>query len=139
MDKLSAVAVGDLQAALDQVSTGKAAKRLIIALAYKDGVSVETLSERYAIPRSTVYYWLGRFEEMPIDEAIKDEDRPGRPPALTRDERERLQTDLGESPQTFGFETDSWSAKLLQKHIVEKYGVEYSEGHIRRLLCSFDG
>lgn len=56
MGKLAPVSWDALQTALADVSTGKAAKRLIIALAYKDGVSVDTLSERYAIPRSTVYY-----------------------------------------------------------------------------------
>ena len=77
MTKLATVAVDDLHEALEDVATGKAAKRLMIALAYKDGVSVETVCERYDIPRSTVYYWLDRFEEMPIEKAIEDEDRPG--------------------------------------------------------------
>lgn len=67
MAKLSTVSVDDLHEALEGVSTGKAAKRLMIALAYKDGVAVATLSERYAIPQSTVYFWLDRFKEMPIN------------------------------------------------------------------------
>lgn len=37
MAKLSSIAVNDLQDALANVSTGKAAKRLMISLAYKDG------------------------------------------------------------------------------------------------------
>lgn len=71
MPKLSTVAVDDLQATLEQVSAGKAAKRLMIALAYKDGVSVETLSERYAIPRSTVYYWLDRSRKWTLKKRLK--------------------------------------------------------------------
>ena len=43
MDKLDHVQTGDLQEALTDASTGKATKRLMIALAYKDGVSVERL------------------------------------------------------------------------------------------------
>lgn len=50
MVKLATVAVANLHETLEGVSTGKAAKRLMVALAYKDGVSVETLSERYDIP-----------------------------------------------------------------------------------------
>ena len=137
MAKLSRVAVDDLQAALADVSAGKAAKRLMIALAYKDGISVDTLSDRYAIPRSTIYYWLDRFEEMPIHEAIEDEDRPGRPPALTESERERVKADLQNPPSAYGFEVDLWSIETLQKHIIDKYRVEYSKGHIRRLLRAF--
>ena len=138
MVKPSSVAVGDLHEALVDVSTAKAAKRLMIALAYKDGVSVDTLSNRYAIPRSTIYYWLDRFEEMPIQEAIEDESRPGRPPALTESERNALQADLQKPPKALGFEGDSWSIETVQKYIASQYGVEYSKGHIRRLLRSFD-
>lgn len=138
MKKLSSVSTDALHEALANNSTGKAVKRLMIALAYKDGVSVETLSERYGIPRSTVYYWLDRFENMSIEEAIRDDDRPGRPPALTTQERDELQSDVARPPETFGFEATSWSPELIQEHVAEKYGVEYSEGHIRRLLRTLD-
>lgn len=134
MTKLATVTVDDLHNTLNGVSTGKAAKRLMIAIAYKDGVSVETLTERYDIPQSTVYYWLDRFEEMPIDEAIEDEDRPGRPPALTAEERDELQVDLNQSPQTFGFAPTSWTTETVRGHVSERYGSEYSYGHIRRIL-----
>lgn len=90
MAKLSTVAVDDLYDALESVSTGKATKRLMIALAYKDSVPVETLSERYGIPRSAVYYWLDRFEWLPIDDAIEDADRPGRSPVLTYNECKKI-------------------------------------------------
>ncbi|WP_137285379.1 helix-turn-helix domain-containing protein [Halorussus salinisoli] len=138
MAKLSNVAVDDLHAAVERVSTGKAAKRLMIALAYKDGVTVDTLSERYDIPRSTVYYWLDRFEELSIDEAIKDDDRPGRPSALTPDEREQLQAELVQSPAAFGFDAAAWTTELIRDHIEEQYGVTYSYGHIRRLRRAFE-
>jgi transposase len=134
MEKLATAAANNLHETLSVVSTGKAAKRLITALAYKDGVSVETLNERYAVPRSTVYYWLNRFEEMPIDEAIEDEDRPGQPPTFTRDECNRLQADLEQSPRTSRFKSNTWSSDGLHKHIMDKHGVKYSEGHIRRLI-----
>lgn len=94
MDKLTEMNVDDLQAALATASTVKAAKRLMIALAYTDGVRVETLSERHDIPRATVYWWLARFEHHSINEAIEDESRPGRPSKLNALQRERLSTGL---------------------------------------------
>ncbi len=57
---------------LGEASSAKAAKRLMIALAYADGVRVETLSERYDIPRATVYSWLDRFEHHSINDALED-------------------------------------------------------------------
>lgn len=130
------MAVADLHDTFECISTGKAAKRLMIALACKDGVSVETLSERYGIPRSTVYYWFDRFEGMSIEAAIQDDDRPGRPPALTLEERDKLRADLVKSPRTFGFDAASWSTETVRDHIEDRYGVTYSDGHIRRLLRS---
>lgn len=138
MNKLATVAVDDLQEVLEDVATGKAAKRLMIAPAYKDGVAVDTLSERYAIPRSTLYYWLDRFEELSLDEAIEDDDRPGRPPALTADERQQLKAELTQSPDVFEFDAESWSTELIHAHIKDSYGVTYSYGHIRRLRSAFE-
>lgn len=113
-----------LYEALADASTGKAAKRLMIALAYKDGVSVETLSERYGIPRSRVYYWLDRFEATSIDDAIQDEHRPGRPSELTDEERSELRTNVAQSPQMVGFNATSWSPELIQECVADEYGVE---------------
>lgn len=132
--KIATVPIDRLRAELENVTSAKAAKRLMIAIAYKDGVAVSTLSERYEIPRSTVYSWLDRFEELPIEEAVRDEERPGRPPALTADERSALETDLADSPRAFGFTSPAWSPELVRDHVAEKYGVEYSVGHVRRIL-----
>ena len=94
MNKLAEVNAEELQAALATAQTAKATKRLMVALAYADGVRVETLSERYDIPRATVYSWLDRFEHQSISEAIEDESRPGRPSKLTASQRERLFDEL---------------------------------------------
>lgn len=82
MDKLADVDTEALQAALGDASESKAVKRLMVALAYADGVSVETVSARYDIPRATIYSWLDRFEQQSIAEAITDDSRPGRPAKL---------------------------------------------------------
>lgn len=73
---------------------------------------------------------------MPIDEAIEDEERPGRPPALTQNEREQLRADIRKSPHGYGFSVDSWSIENIQSHIAREHNVDYSEGHIRRMLRS---
>jgi transposase len=134
MNKLEDVDAGALRDALGKASSAKAAKRLMIALAYADGVRVETLSERYDIPRATVYSWLDRFEHQSISEAITDESRPGRPSKLDASQRERLFNDLGNSPAEVGYEASEWTPELAQSHIEQAYDVTYSLGHVRRLL-----
>lgn len=134
MNKLADEDTDALQAALDAASSPKAAKRLMIALAYVDGIRVETLSERYDIPRATVYSWLDRFEQQSISEAITDESRPGRPSKLTVSQRERLSNDLAASPAELGYDASEWTPELAQSHIERAYDVTYSLGHVRRLL-----
>ena len=134
MNKLADVDTDALQAALGTASSPKTTKRLMIALAYADGVRVETLSERYDIPRATVYSWLDRFEHQSISEALEDESRPGRPSKLTTSQRERLSNDLANSPAEVGYEASEWTPERVQSHIEQTYGVTYSLGHVRRLL-----
>jgi transposase len=137
MNKLEDVDGNALRDALGKASSTKAAKRLMIALAYADGVSVEVLSKRYDIPRATVYSWLDQFEHQSIDEAIEDEPRPGRPSKLTASQRERLSDDLAESPAELGYDASEWTPELAQSHIERAYNVTYSLGHVRRLLREF--
>lgn len=134
MAKLADVDPNALREALADASEAKPAKRLMVALAYLDGESVATLSARYGIPRSTVYYWLDRFEAEPIESAIRDEDRPGRPPKLDGDQREQLRADLRASPADHGFDAEAWTPALVRDYVEGRFGVSYSEGHARRLL-----
>ena len=134
MNKLDEVGADDLRRALSTVESAKAAKRLMVALAYKDGVSVSVLARRYDIPRSTLYYWLDRFEEQSIDDAIEDEPRPGRPPKLSESGRRRLRSALDRTPAEFGYGADSWTPSLVTSYVEEAFGVSYSEGHVRRLM-----
>lgn len=92
MRKLDGLPADHLRAALDEAQDAKAAKRLMVALAYKDGVGVDTISERYGIPQSTIYYWLDRLENRPTADALRDGPRPGRPPKLSTDQRVEVET-----------------------------------------------
>ncbi|MFC6906487.1 helix-turn-helix domain-containing protein [Halalkalicoccus tibetensis] len=134
MGKLDGIAAADLRAALADATDHKAVRRLMVALAYEDGEPVDRLSDRYGIPRSTLYYWLDRFEERGIDGALADEPRPGRPPKLDEDARDGLNADLDAQPAEFGYEAAGWTPDLVRRHLEREYGVEYSTGHVRRLL-----
>jgi transposase len=133
MSKLEHVDADALRDVLATVESAKATKRLVVALSYKDGVAVSRMADRYGIPRSTLYYWLDRFEEHPIPEAIEDETRPGRPPKLDADHRATLERHLAASPAEHGYDASAWSSTLVRRHIEREFGVTYSDGHVRRL------
>lgn len=131
-----------LRELLAEADDPKAVKRLMVALAYRDGASVPAMSERYGIPRSTLYYWLDRFEERGPAGAIRDEPRPGRPPKLDEADRRALRDDLDREPAAFGYDATDWTPELVRAHLDDEYGVSYSLGHVRRLrreLAADDG
>lgn len=134
MNILDGVDADDLRAAVEDTSDPKAVKRLMVALAYKDGVAVDVISDRYGIPRSTIYSWLARFDERPIAEASRDDSRPGRPPALDDGEHERLAEALADPPSEHGLEGETWTPALVRRFIDREFGVTYSNVHAGRLL-----
>lgn len=134
MGKLEDVPAATLRDALDGAEDPKAVKRLMVALAYKDGVDVGTLSDRYGIPQSTVYHWLDRLETDPVETAVTDDPRPGRPPKLSADQRATVASWLRAPPRERGLDAEEWSPALLRDRIRAAFGVEYSLGHTRRLL-----
>jgi len=138
MDKLDGVTLADLREQLDAAESPKAIKRLMIAIAYKDGVPVSTLSERYGVPESTLYYWLDRIDDKPIAEAVEDDDRPGRPAELDEHDREELFDALADSPEEHGVDAASWTPDAVREFIEREFGVSYSLGHVRRLIRESD-
>ena len=135
MGDLDGVTASELRDALERTGDPKAVKRLMVALAYLDGVPVETLVDRYGFAQSTVYSWLDRFEERSLNDALHDESRPGRPPKLPVDERETLADQLREPPEAVGYDAPTWTPELLREHVDREFGVRYSVGHARRLLA----
>ena len=134
MGKLDDVSADDLREALGAVDEAKAAQRLMVALSYKDGESVAAMSDRYGIPASTLYYWLDRFEERGIDDAVEDEPRPGRPPKLDPDQRRALVEVLAEPPSAVGIDAETWTPERVREYVERAFDVTYSTGHVRRLL-----
>ncbi|WP_224270905.1 helix-turn-helix domain-containing protein [Haloprofundus salinisoli] len=137
MGKLDEVSADRLRDALSNATDAKEAKRLVIALDYKDGQPVDELSRRYGIPRSTLYSWLGRFENDSVEAAITDESRPGRPSKASEEALAGLRADAATSPSELGYDADEWTTAMFREHIEKRYGVTYSGGHVRRLLRQY--
>ena len=134
MDKLEGVSSETLREKLAAAESPKAVKRLMVALAYKDGVAVTTLADRYGIPKSTLYYWLDRLDEKPLDTAVEDDERPGRPSELDREQRRQLFDAVADDPRTYGYDAAEWTPELVRHYVEREFGVSYSVGHVRRLL-----
>lgn len=138
MPHLENVSTSELQKALEDVDGVYATKRLMVAIAYKQGVSQTDLAEWYGLSRKTIYNWLRRFEEEPTRDAARDKARPGRPPKLDREERSELSQLLSESPANAGYDAAEWSIPLMQRLLDEEFDVTYSRASTYRLLAKIE-
>lgn len=137
MGTLDGVDLDDLHAALATVEDGKATLRLAVGVAYLHGVSPTDLAEWYGLSRATVYDWLDRLERLasePPDRALRDADRPGRPPKLSTAQRDELAATLREPPTTAGYDVAAWTPAIVEQHLRAAFDVEYSRRHVRDLL-----
>jgi transposase len=134
MGRLDDITLQDLQNQLEQTNGKVPTKRVLAAIARKQGDTIATLADRHNVCKKTIRNWLDRFAEQPIDQAPYDEDRSGRPPALTDKEYDAFIADLHTSPTEFGYDRQAWFPALAHDHLTKTYGVEYSLRHIRRLM-----
>jgi transposase len=134
MGRLDEVTVEELQDALDDVERKKPTQRLLAAIAYKHGVSQTELAEWHGVQRKTIYNWLTRLETQPIDQAVRDGSRSGRPRKLASDQQDRVEETLAGSPADAGYDASAWTPELVRRYLRETFDVEYSRPSCRRLL-----
>jgi transposase len=134
MEHFDELSVEELQQALDEVEGKKPTQRLMVAIAYKHGVTQTELAEWYGVQRRTVYNWLKRFEQGPIVEAVSDTPRPGRPRKLTEEQQNTLENTLRNSPSEVGYDGSAWTPAMVQRFVRETFDVEYSIPSCRRLM-----
>ena len=134
--KLPHTTVEELQAKLAETDDdGKAVKRLVAAIAYKQGHSPDDIEELFEFSRNNVYVWLDRFEDRTLDDAIYDEPKPGRPSKLSDAEIDELEAVIPESPEAAGYEgIQAWSPKFVQHWLSTHFDVEYTLRHVQRVM-----
>ncbi|MFB6354379.1 MAG: helix-turn-helix domain-containing protein [Halobacteriales archaeon] len=134
MARLEDVPVEELEAAFVELEDYREARRLLAAIIYQRGPSVPMLAEWLDVREATIYRWFDRLEAEPIDEAVRDDPRPGRPAKLSDDERARFEAALEEPPEAAGYDAAAWTPDLARRYLSEAFGVEYTRRHVRRLL-----
>jgi len=134
--KIGEITVVELQEKLAETDDdGKAVKRLMTAIAYKQGQSPAEIEETYGISKKNVYMWLDRFEKRGLDDALYDESKPGRPSKLSKEECAELEAVLQKSPDDVGYaDIQAWSPKFVQHWLKTHVDVEYTRRHIRKLM-----
>lgn len=117
----------ELKQLLRDETDSRIKERLIFIRILYDGEKVEKAAREVGKVKATGYEWLHRWNEEGL-EGLKPNFGGGRPPKLSYEKREELKEILEDR--------DDWTTREIRKLVKEKFGVEYSPSHLRRILKS---
>lgn len=60
--------------------------------------------------------------------------RPGRPPALSDQQKQKLADILDSGPVAYGFTTGVWTSPMVARVVEEEFYVAYHPAHVSRIL-----
>lgn len=114
----------------------RVSKRIHAILLNNEEYTSGKISEILNVSRSKVSEWLKIYDEQGF-EGLKEGERSGRPSHLTDLQKIILCDIIDSGPIAFGFSSGIWTSKRIARAIYEEFGVEYHEGHVRKLLYEF--
>lgn len=91
------------------------------------------VARQVGVDRRSVRRWKAAYLKRG-EAGISAQPTPGRPPALDKKAKARLERILLKGAQAAGYPTDLWSCPRVAQVIAEHFGVEYHVDHIGRLL-----
>jgi len=123
-DFLPGNTAGSMRAKHRDEEDPKAAERLLAYIMRKDGKSIRQICAALNRPYPAVRDWLVRAVQAGVggryDIAI-----PGTEGRLDPEQLGRLKEDLVAGPQSCGFESGTWTARLVAEHVRRRFGVQY--------------
>ena len=100
-------------------------RRITVLLATNRQKDLAGIARMWGIARQTIYNWLSAFLDQSWD-SLNYSFAPGRPPRLTKTQKQELSEAVKAGPEACGFSTGCWSSVLIQKLIHQKFGVHYN-------------
>lgn len=110
-------------------------KRVTALLGIARDEPVEQIAAGVGASPSTVYAWLHAFLQEGVA-GLRVHWHGGRPPKLTKTQRQRLAALIEGGPEAAGFPTGCWHALLIQQVIQREFGVTYNVHYLATLLHS---
>jgi transposase len=104
----------------------------------EEGELPSEVMKSYGLCRTTIYPWLGEFEDKGW-EALAESISQGPEPKLTDPQKQRVKRwILGKDPRQYGLDFGLWSRRIVQQLIQEKMGVSLCWTSVGKLLASLD-
>jgi len=110
-------------------------RRLEAVALFEKGVAPVDIARKLGVGRRSVRRWKASFLKEG-QEAIRAKPVPGRPSKLDPRDKKNLEKALLRGASSAGFSTDLWTCPRVADLIRQKFGVEYHERYVPRLLRS---
>src|SRR5579863_7592160 len=109
-------------------------RREAIALV-KAGHSHRSIATRLKSSLSSVVRWLQAYRTEGL-KGLRSRPTPGRPPGLSKSQKQKLQRILVRGALSEGYSTDLWTLKRIAKAIERHFAVRYHPGHVWWLMVA---
>lgn len=134
MKRLADISVEELEATLDETPGSRETQRLLAAIIYKRGPSVPMIADWLDVREATIYGWFDRIEDEPLEQAVTDRERSGRPAKLAAGQAEQFRHAVQNPPTEAGYDQPTWTTALTQQYLADEFDAEYTRRHVQRLL-----
>ena len=101
------------------------------------GWTQENIAEAFGVTPAAVSQWAATAETRG-PEALRARPHTGRPPVLTRSEKQLIPEFLSHGAEAYGFRGEIWTCARVRKVIEWEFGVTYHKSHVARLLKELD-
>lgn len=99
------------------------------------GLNQTEVARRLEVDPRSVRRWV-RAHRGAGERGLRAVLASGRPPKLTKRQRQQLEKQLLRGAQSAGFPTELWTCPRVAEFIERTFGVHYHVGHVARLLHS---
>jgi transposase len=107
--------------------------RLHAVLLIAKGMSCPEASNYLGDPERTLRSWINRYIKQGL-QGLTENERPGRPSRLTKEQIERINQALRGKPEDVGLRGGIWDGKLLSAFILKEFQVSLGIRQCQRLF-----
>ena len=108
-------------------------RRVSVLIMVGGKVALESILLMWNVSQQTVYNWLNDFLAYRWD-SLEYQKGSGRPPRLTKSQKQDLSKWIENGPEACGYMTGCWTSVLIQDLIYQKFHVLYNRFYVCELL-----
>ena len=112
-------------------------RRLLAVERLRDGYPAQQVADFLGVHLRTVRLWRARFRQHG-KAGLRAKPPPGRPRKLTARQERTVLSWFRQSPRSFGFSTDLWTARRVAQVIERKWGVAFNHRYLNAWLARRD-